>query len=95
MNLVNKGRVGRDIRLCTFGTVAFRFVILVRFVFLLVVTQLCRDIEHDVSGVVDLMTSFGKTLDRVRQIQRYALPAIDLVAVDEFDGIVAGDGAGG
>ena len=76
MNLVNKGRVGRDIRRCAFGADAFGVVIVVGVVFSGIVAQVRRDIQLNIAVVMDLMASFCETRDGVSQIERYMRSAI-------------------
>ena len=97
MNGINEGRVGRNKGLRAFHTETFRIAIIVGLVFLLVIAQICRDIELNISVVMDLAATLNETGDDALccKIECHVVTGIYLVAVDQFERVVANDRTGG
>ena len=87
--MVDQRRVGRNITGCAFRSHAFRFIVLVAVVFLVVVPQICRDIQLNRTFVVYLVAAFRETRNSTRQIERYVLSGTNGVTVNELHRVVA------
>ena len=87
--MVDQRRVGRNITGGTFRSHAFRFVVLVAVVFLVVVPQVCRDIQLYRTFVVYLVASFREARNSTRQIERHVLSGTNGITVNQLHRVVA------
>ena len=88
MNRINEGGIGRNIAGRAFRAVPFGVVLVSGREFLGIVSEITRDVQLDVTVIVNQVATLGKTGNTITQAQADVIAAVHLIAVDEFDGVV-------